>query len=588
MKKLLIFLIFTLGIGVIVFFVFQKKQNSKIDKVVKEISSLKKVKCSVKTILFTKNKAAENHFTNLKDVVFYRKNIIITKGGIIKGDFVNKYYNASEFKEVTAGGNSIAIGYRDGFLLLTDKYINHFVFNEEVKKCVFASNRLFCIKNNVIITKDKNDFIEYYKSKEKITDLAVFHDKIYILTSKKLIIKDEYSKNELDVLNANKLLVLDSEVFLLSDREIFKVKDSLLKSFKKFSSINNLILKDGKIYFISISGVVYNSELKKVYSLDSLINGVSYIYDDIYILTPKGIFIWKNDIDKFNLKILESGIVENYITGIKKYNDNLLISYFNSGIDILNKNMVIKDFIKGLNGINDILFKNDILYVATTNGLHLYDNNKITKSYGKKDGILGRSISKIEWYKNSIFIGSEGGVSQKKENLFYSINGMHGLVNNRVNCLKKVNNYLFVGTLGGISILDGLKVIKTLSNKAFKSRWITGIEFIKDTVYIGTYGGGVYKYSLSGNVAQKEIVPIIKEKKRIFINLNTLFNYKNKYLLAGTLKNGIFIYNIEKKEYFFLKDLPSLNITAINVVDGKLFIGSDFGFWDLNIKNVME
>jgi hypothetical protein len=159
---------------------------------------------------------------------------------------------------------------------------------------------------------------------------------------------------------------------------------------------------------------------------------------------------------------------------------------------------------------------------------------------------------------------------------------LHGLINNRVNSLKKVDNYLYAGTLGGVSVLDGLRVIKSLNNKNFKSRWVTGITNVGSDIYISTYGGGLYKYS-NGKISS-----VLNYKKRVFINLNTLVSYKNNYLLAGTLKKGLLIYNIKKRKYSFLRDLPSLNITAINVIKDNVFIGSDFGFWNIPVKKILE
>jgi hypothetical protein len=582
MKKIII-IITILFLSLILFFLFyKKKQFEKIDNTIKKISRPNEIKYTVETTFFSKNRNVKNHFTNLEDFIFYSKEISITKGGIVKGEVINRYYNATEFKKVTSQDNKIIIGYRDGFLLLTEKYINHFIFNEEVKKCVFSEDLLYCIKNNLIMLKNGNSFTEYFKSNDKIIDLIKSNNKFYILTEKKLIIKDKYSEIKLDTININKLLDLDGDIYGVSDREIFKIENNSIISFKKVSSIDNLILKNKKIYYVSINGVIYDDELKKIYSLNTLVNRISYIDDIIYILTPNGVYTWKNDVEKFNINFISNTIAENYITNITKYNNSVLFSYFNSGIDILNKDMTIKPFISNLNGVNDILIHEDNIYVATTNGLYLYNNNKELKHYGKKDGIIGTSVSNVKWYQNNIFIGSEGGISQKTGDLFHSINGMHGLVNNRVNCLKIVNSNLYVGTLGGVSVLNNLKVVKNLKNNDFKSRWITSIENVNDDIYISTYGGGIYK------LKNNEMIEITKKEKRLFVNLNTLLNYKNVYLLAGTLKNGIFVYNIKKNEYFFIKDLPSLNITAINIIDDEIFIGSDFGFWNIDVKDVLE
>jgi len=597
MKKIIVFTLLTFIIFLSFLFFWQNKEKNKVvNKTIKDLSKSKKVKFNIDTILFSTNKNVENHFTSLKNILFYNKNIIVTSGGIIKNDFVNRFFNSTEFNEITFQEKGVIIAYRDGFLLLKDNYINHFVFNEVIKKCLAYKDDFFCIKNKTIIKEGdfnpqikQNDFIEYYKSNNKINDILIDNHRLFILTDKNLIVKDKNNENKISILNANKLVKIDNRIFIISDREVFKFENNSIFSFKKVSSISNLVFKNNKIYFISINGVIYNKELKKEYSINSLVNNITYENDNVYIVTQDGVYLWDDKINKLNLEVLNGVIAENYITRITNYKDeNILISYFNSGIDIFNERTgEIKAYIKNLNGVNDILVKDNNLYIATTDGLYFYDDK--LKYYGKKDGIIGTSVSKIEWYKNSIFIGSEGGVSQKVGDLFTSIFGMHGLINNRVNSMKIVNNYLYIGTLGGISVLNGLKVIKNFTNKNFRSPWITAIEAVNDIVYIASYGGGVYKMESNDILNAKiNIKKITSSKKRLFFNLNTLVNYKNKYLLAGTLKNGIWVYNIEKNRDFFIKDLPSLNITAIKIIGDKLFIGSDFGFWHISVENILR
>ena len=598
MKKIIILiLIVTLSLSLFLIYQSNKKEES-VDKLIKELSInlSPKVTSKVKTTLFTKQKNVNQHVSSLRNILFYNQDYIVTQGGIIKGEFINRYFNATEFKDISFNQNTLLIGYKNGFLLLKDEFINHFVFDTIIKKCILESENLFCIKGKEIIkansnSKDKlnKSFIEFYKGKNKINDILVKGDKLLILTNKELVIKKvNFDKSvsskdiKLPIINANKLIKVKDKVLILSDREVFQLKDNIV-SFQKISSIVNIILKDDKIFYLSMNGVIYNKDLKKEHLLNNLVNNVSYNGNTSYISTQNGIFEWSEELKKLNLSILKNDINENYITKFFKYNnDKILISYFNSGIDIFDKNTLeVKSFISNLNGVNDIFLKDNVFYIATTNGLFSFKNNKL-KHFGKKEGIIGTSVSKIEWYKNNIFLGSEAGISKKSGELFNSIYGLHGLINNRVNCLKTLNSKLYVGTLGGISILDGLKVIKNLSNKDFRAKWITSLEAVNGLIYIATYGGGIYVEE------NNKIIEITDKRTRLFVNLNTFYNYKDKYLLAGTLKKGIWVYNIDKASSFFIDNLPSLNITAIEIIDDKVFIGSDFGFWNIPVKDIIR
>jgi hypothetical protein len=54
-----------------------------------------------------------------------------------------------------------------------------------------------------------------------------------------------------------------------------------------------------------------------------------------------------------------------------------------------------------------------------------------------------------------------------------------------------------VGTLGGVSVIENLKVVKSFrpGESPLKSGWVSALALLGDDLYVGTYGGGIQKLS---------------------------------------------------------------------------------------------
>jgi ligand-binding sensor domain-containing protein len=131
-----------------------------------------------------------------------------------------------------------------------------------------------------------------------------------------------------------------------------------------------------------------------------------------------------------------------------------------------------------------------------------------------------------------------------------------------------------VGTLGGLSVLDGglVKASYTTSNSALKHNWITSIVRVGDRWFVGTYGAGVLRLDAAGRWES-----FADLSKGLEINQNAMVATPSA-VYAGTLDRGLAVYSRSSGRWnLWTAGLPSRNVTAVEARGGILYIGTDNG-----------
>ncbi|MBN2694186.1 PQQ-like beta-propeller repeat protein [bacterium] len=596
MKKYIFILISFLILAGIIFYTETRDEiRGAIKEAKTEVEKRVSVDVKVESIPFEKH-IVSNHYTNTKSHLDYLSvdsdKIWITKGGIIKGDTVNRVLNATDFKTTTKGYSGskdnidkIFIGYPFGFIMVNSSIIQYYKFGKEISKCI-QEDKLYCIYDgNKVIVSDQSPYTKFYEFKEesqKIKDIGFYQNELIALSEGSLIFYGVDKKRvvKLNEEFADRVYIFGNTIYITSDTHIYKYENKILTTFKEFPAAISLYDNGKSTTIASLHGTVWKDD-QILFKVDALVNNMVVENDSIYLLTNKGVYYYQNgevsELENHNI------IQGDMITVFTPFHNNLiLVGYFEGGIDTLDINSgKVEPFIKTVGGVNDIIYKDDKLYVATTNGIYLYSSNGIQERvYNQKDGLLGNSVSKIEFIENTLFAGTEGGISALQGDSFTSIYALHGLINNRVYTISYFNGYIYVGTLGGVSELRYLTVKQSWSHKDISTPWITSISHVGNLLFVGTYGGGVFKYD------GKEFKKLSEKGKKIYINPNSFENYK-EYALFGTLAKGIYIYNTKKDSGFYYEELPTLNVTSLKVINKNLYIGTDFGFATIDIEKVL-
>jgi len=155
-----------------------------------------------------------------------------------------------------------------------------------------------------------------------------------------------------------------------------------------------------------------------------------------------------------------------------------------------------------------------------------------------------------------------------------SMYAFHGLVNNHIYALAVAGDQLMAGTLGGMSVLEKgvVSVNYTTTTSNLRHNWITAVVPVDSEWMVGTYGAGVLGLDRSGNFHSFETASGDLE-----INPNAMLVTPG-FVLAGTLGRGLYLYDRNFRRWSVIdQGLPSLNVTALAVGNGYLYVGTDNG-----------
>ena len=258
----------------------------------------------------------------------------------------------------------------------------------------------------------------------------------------------------------------------------------------------------------------------------------------------------------------------------------LWIGYFDRGLQILDAGGG-----RGERFEDDHLFcvnriahdaSHGISAVATANGLVLFDASRARRRViGRAEGLIANQVTDVALRQDgAVIAATPAGVSFIDASGISSIYAFHGLVNNHVYALSSDGPRTLVGTLGGLSILDGTVVEAsfTTSNSALKHNWITAITRVGKEWFVGTYGAGVLRLDSLGRWEAFDDL-----RGTLEINANAMAA-TDRAVYAGTLDRGLAVYSRASGRWsFWTAGLPSRNVTAVEARGGVLYIGTDNG-----------
>jgi ligand-binding sensor domain-containing protein len=254
----------------------------------------------------------------------------------------------------------------------------------------------------------------------------------------------------------------------------------------------------------------------------------------------------------------------------------LWIGYFDRGLDILDPSFTRARHIEDQNlfCVNRIVHGTTTA-VATANGLVLFDGSGQKRQVlGRDEGLIANHVTDVAWNGSEMIAATPAGLSFIAADGIRSLYAFHGLVNNHTYALGVAHGRVLVGTLGGLSVLERgvVRVNYTTSNSPLRHNWITAIASYGDDTFIGTYGAGVIKLSADGTWQTFPDIPAGVE-----INPGAMAAAQDR-VYAGTLGKGLLVYDgADHRWHTITKGLPSLNVTAVHVANGRAYAGTDNG-----------
>ena len=302
----------------------------------------------------------------------------------------------------------------------------------------------------------------------------------------------------------------------------------------------------------------------------------------VYVLTRNGVyelpeygFGWKEV-----LKPRPAVLNDRNISALAAdQNGQLWVGYFDRGLDLLPG-----DSSRVLHVENEHVFcvnriwpdaKSGTVAVATANGLvRMGASGNQEQVLTRADGLIADHVTDVVPYGEGLAIATPAGLTFLDANGARSMYAFHGLVNNHVYALGVSGDDLMVGTLGGLSVIGRgeVRVNYTAGASGLKQNWITAVVPVGDEWMVGTYGSGIMGLDRAGHFRAFE-----KATAEMEINPNAML-VTPRYVLAGTLGNGLYVYDREKSRWdVFHEGLPSQNVTALALSKGYIYVGTDNG-----------
>ncbi len=178
---------------------------------------------------------------------------------------------------------------------------------------------------------------------------------------------------------------------------------------------------------------------------------------------------------------------------------------------------------------------------------------------------------------NFLAIATSKGLTINENGKLRSLSTVQGLPSNSTYATLFAGKSLFVGTLSGLAEIQNNKVVRVYkdSNSNLKQNWVTALCAANDRIFIGTYGGGIFELTASGEIHY------FAEIGKFVVNPNAMFS-DGANLYVGTLK-GVKVMNLSTQRWKSLtENLPSEVVMSITGNDEDIYFGTTSGIARIN------
>jgi ligand-binding sensor domain-containing protein len=257
----------------------------------------------------------------------------------------------------------------------------------------------------------------------------------------------------------------------------------------------------------------------------------------------------------------------------------LWVGYFDQGLDIVPASggrpvHIENDHVFCVNRIVENAAQGTVA-VATANGLVLFDRDGHEKQVLTRDsGLIATHVTDVAVDGSAMVAATPAGITFLDAGGPHSMYAFQGLVNNHVYALAAKPDALLVGTLGGLSVVRGGVVRRNLTtgNSGLMANWITALTPVGNDWLIGTYGAGIMRMDVEGNISSTEAAQL-----GTVVNPGAMIATGGE-VLAGTLGKGLLVGDATGTRWKTVTaGLPSLNVTALAVHGGVVYLGTDNG-----------
>ena len=256
---------------------------------------------------------------------------------------------------------------------------------------------------------------------------------------------------------------------------------------------------------------------------------------------------------------------------------------FRNGIDVLAPSgaaaaHVESESVREINSLVADAASKKMLVASSAGLLSLDTNLGTTEHLSATDGLLSNSIMQVTQFsdpnsRSMLVLATSKGLSLGVKGKFRAVTTVQGLPSNSLYSVLDHSGKLYVATLGGLAVLQDGRVYRVFkdTNSKLSPNWVTALCAVGPRIFLGTYGGGVFELTASG-----ELRSFSAETGRAVVNPNAMWS-DGARLYVGTLE-GALVFDLNSQEWTRLSsEMPSRMVLTITG-DGKyVYFGTTAG-----------
>ena len=270
---------------------------------------------------------------------------------------------------------------------------------------------------------------------------------------------------------------------------------------------------------------------------------------------------------------------------------------FRNGIDVLGPagTMVAHVESEAAREVNSLVedVASKKMLAASSAGLLSFDANfGTTEHLSTADGLLSNSIMQVTQLndadrhldRSQLVLATSKGLSLGVPGKFRGVTTVQGLPSNSLYAVLNHGGKLYVGTLGGLAVVQDGRVYRVFkdTNSKLTPNWVTALCAVGPRVFLGTYGGGVFELTASG-----ELQAFLPEMGRVVVNPNAMWSDGSR-LYVGTLE-GALVVDLNLQEWIRLSaEMPARTVLSITGDEKYVYFGTTAGiarigrpYWNL-------
>ncbi|HEU4871440.1 MAG TPA: two-component regulator propeller domain-containing protein [Pyrinomonadaceae bacterium] len=259
---------------------------------------------------------------------------------------------------------------------------------------------------------------------------------------------------------------------------------------------------------------------------------------------------------------------------------------FRNGIDVLGPSGTMtahleSESVREINSLVEDATSKKMLAASSAGLLSFNPNLGTTEQLSVADGLLSNSIMQVTYLsdpnrqldRSMLVLATSKGLSLGAKGNFRGLTTVQGLPSNNLYSVLGHAGKLYVATLGGLAVLEGGRVYRVFkdTNSKLTPNWVTALCAVGPRVFVGTYGGGVFELTTSG-----ELRSFSSEIGRAVVNPNAMWSDGSR-LYVGTLE-GTLVFDLNTQEWLRLnRELPARMVLSIAGDEKYVYFGTTAG-----------